>query len=36
MTIEKFNSEHAYREKDKIFVLEDLINAYFDEFNLGY
>ena len=36
MNIERFNSEHIYREKDKIYVLDDLINSYFDEFNLGY
>ncbi len=31
MTIERVNSEHAYREKDK--VLEELINVYFNEYD---
>lgn len=33
MAIERFDSEHIYRKKGKILVLEDLINAYFTEYD---
>lgn len=36
MTIERFDSEHIYREKDKILVLDDLILKDIDDYFREY